>query len=143
MAEVQVVSAAFDLAKLAWSFCVFLRKVKDADRTAAEVHERVLRLKHALDGVRVVLEIREEKGVAPHDRADVESEERIRKCILASWCILVEVEKKVGGFNSNASGTALVDRVKIALRQPAIVKLQTDLEARISALQTELSILQL
>ena len=143
MAELQTVSAAFDVARLAWAACVFLKKVKDADKTAEEVHERVLRLKQVLDGVRGLLETREEKGVAPHDRADVESEERIRKCIQASRSILLEVEKKVGGFDSSASGTALIDKVKIALRQPSIKKLQTDLEARISALQTELSILQL
>ena len=143
MAEFQTISAAFDVARLAWSACIFLRKVKNADEIAAEVHERVSRLKQVLDGVRVVLETREERGIASHDGADIKSEERIRKCIRASAVILRDVERKVGGFDSQASGTAIVDKVKIALRQPAIIKLQTDLEARISALQTELSILQL
>ena len=39
-AEIQTISAAFDIARLAWEACVFLKKVKNADRTAAEVYER-------------------------------------------------------------------------------------------------------
>ena len=143
MAELQAVSAAFDVARVALNACLFLKKIKDADKTAAEVYERVSRLKQVLDGVRNVLKKREEKALTPQDAADFESEERIRQCITASRMILREVERKVGGFDKNASGPMILDRVKIALRQPSIVKLQTDLEARISALQTELSILQL
>ena len=124
---------------------MFLKKIKDADKTAAEVHERVSRLKQVLDGVRVVLERREETGIAHCDKSNNKGEERIRKCIHASRLILRQVENEVGGFDNNASGEekALSDKVKIALRQPTIVKLQIDLEARVSALQTELSILQL
>ena len=144
MAELQTISAAFDVARLALAACVFLKKVKDADKIADEVYKRVVQLKDVLDGVRSVLETREEKGVAPHDSADIQSEERINECIRASGKILRQVERQVGGFNRNkTSGTALIDKVKIAFRSSGIVKLQTSLEARISALQTELSLLQL
>lgn len=143
MAEIQTISAAFDVARLAWTACVFLKKVKHADRLTAEVYERATRLNEVLNGLTHALQAREQKGVAPQDNADLESAKRIRRCILASGIILREVEKKVGGFDNAASGTTLVDKVKIALRHPGIVRLQTDLDARVQALQTELSILQL
>ena len=142
-AELQTISAAFDVARLAWTACVFLKKVKNADRLSAEVYERATRLNQVLNGLTLALQSREQKGIAPHNNADLESAKRIRRCILASGIILREVEKKVGGFSNAASGTSLADKVKIALRHPGIVRLQTDLDARVQALQTELSILQL
>jgi ankyrin repeat protein len=143
MAEIQTISAAFDIARLAWEACVFLKKVKDADRTVAEVYERSTRLNQVLNGLALALQTREEKGLAPQDDTHNESVKRIRQCIDASGKILRKVDLKVGGFENVASGTAFIDRVKIAFRHPGIARLQTDLDARVQALQTELSILQL
>ena len=143
MAEIQTISAAFDIARLAWEACVFLKKVKHADRTVAEVYERSTRLNQVLNGLALALQTREEKNLALQDDTHNESVKRIRQCIDASGKILRKVDLKVGGFENVASGTAFIDRVKIAFRHPGIARLQTDLDARVQALQTELSILQL
>ena len=143
--EIQTITAAFEIARLTWKACVFLKRVKDADRALAEIYERATRLDQVLNGLTLALTSREQKGLAPRSTSDLESAERIRRCILASGKILREVERKVGGFeNESASDNiALLERVKIACRHPGIVRLQTDLDARVQALQTELSILQL
>lgn len=143
MAELQTVAAAFDAARLAWSACIFLKKVKDAAKMAVELHERVESLHQVLDGIGRVLKKRKGKSVGPYDTADVHIEDNIHACITASRTILANIESKVGGFHTKIAGTALVEKVRLAVRQPGIIKLQTDLEARTSALQTYLSLLQL
>ena len=88
-------------------------------------------------------ELRRRSTNGLQDDTHNESVKRIRQCIEASGKILRKVDLKVGGFENVASGTAFIDRVKIAFRHPGIARLQTDLDARVQALQTELSILQL
>lgn len=142
--EVQTVSAVFDLLKLAVAAGKFLKKVKDADKIAGEVHERVERLTQVLDGVRAVILKRRQAGASSTFDDDTAVESRINQSARACYELLRDLEQKVGGFEKQATSfSALVERVKIALRQPIIVKRQTDLEARISILQTELVVLQL
>jgi hypothetical protein len=143
MAELQVIAAAGEITKLALHAIVFLNKVRTADKIANEVHERTSRLKRVVENIKNVLEVREEKGVAPHDGADDQTVENIRECIEASGTVLRQVEAKVGSFSTNASGAALLDRFKLACKHSGIKKFQLDLEARISALQADLSLLQL
>lgn len=143
MAELQTVGAAFDLAKLAWEGCKFLRKVKNADAIVGEAYERTLRLKKVLENVRLVLEAREERGVASNSAVEIQTAANIDHCVHAAREILLDVENRVGGFGQQGSTASLGERVKVAFRHPGVCRLQTDLEARVSALSADLAILQL
>lgn len=135
---------AFDLLKLAWKAGVFLKKVSTADNIALEVLERVERLRHVTDGVRAILQRREEAGVPLTSESDVSVETKINESLKACVKYLQALERRVGRFDdSDASLKVLVNRFKVAWRHSSICKGQNDLEARISILQTNLIVLQL
>ncbi|KAK3116170.1 hypothetical protein LTR53_003719, partial [Teratosphaeriaceae sp. CCFEE 6253] len=143
-AELQTVSAVFDLLKLAWSAGLFLKKVSEADSIALEVHERVERLSDVLEGVRAVLQRSRHAGASlPADDNDL-VEAKVYDSLKACSKCLKNLEQRLEGFsNSNGTVRELVGRFRTAWRHPSIVKGQNDLEARISILQTNLVVLQL
>ncbi|WPH00121.1 Hypothetical protein R9X50_00294400 [Acrodontium crateriforme] len=144
MAELQTVAAVFDVLKLAWTAGLFLKKVKDADKIAIELHDRVDRLTQVLESVRAVLQERQRLGVSSSSPDGQSVALRIGGSIKSCNSFLTALEKKVDGFDTTkVSIKTLVDRFKIALKHPAIAKRQNDLEARISVLQTDLVVLQL
>ncbi|KAK5691485.1 hypothetical protein LTR97_011478 [Elasticomyces elasticus] len=143
-AELQTVSAVFDLLKLAWSAGLFLKKVSEADNIALEVRERVERLRHVTEGVNAVLQRREEAGVPLTSEGDVSVEAKINESLRACITFLQNLEQRIEGFNvSDVPLKVLVNRFKIAWRHKSISQRQSDLEARISILQTNLVVLQL
>lgn len=143
MEELQGIAAAVDVARLAWEGCKFFRKVQKADRIVAEVYERTSRLQKVLENVKLVLQAREERGVATRTAVEIQTEQNINDCVRACRAGLLEVRKKVGGFDLRDPSPALLDRVKVALRHPSVSSLQTDLEARVNALEADLLIIQL
>ncbi|KAK0286102.1 hypothetical protein LTR91_002671 [Friedmanniomyces endolithicus] len=142
--ELQTIAAVFDLLKLAWSAGVFLKKVSDADSIALEALERIERLSDVLEGVRAVLQRRRGASLSLTGDGEGSVEAKIDVCIRACTQFLQNLELRLGGFNaSNGRTKTLVTRFKLAWRHPSISKGQTDLEARISILQTNLVVLQL
>lgn len=143
----QTVAAVGELMKAAKGAVVFLHKVRNADKVAAEVYDRVERLAQVLEGVKSVLEDREERGGSPKSPRCESVEERIRRSVAACKTFLDELEKKVGGYDieriNKTSTDQLLLRFRIAIKKPSIAKRQVDLEARISQLQTDLVVLQL
>ena len=134
----------FDLLKLAWSAGVFLKKVSDADSIALEALERIERLSDVLEGVRAVLQRRRGASLPLTGDGEGPVEAKIDVSIRACTQFLQNLELRLGGFNaSNGRTKTLVTRFKLAWRHPSISKGQTDLEARISILQTNLVVLQL
>ncbi|KAK4560642.1 hypothetical protein LTR86_005220 [Recurvomyces mirabilis] len=141
---VQTVSAVFDLLKLAYKAGVFLKKVSEADAIAKEVYERTERLSHVLEGVRAILQRRSENGPTTSEDGDSAVAERIAESVKGCSTFLHNLESRVAGFDTNGNSVrTLVHRFKVACRHPSIAKRQTDLEARISILQTDLVVLQL
>ncbi|TKA83515.1 hypothetical protein B0A55_00497 [Friedmanniomyces simplex] len=144
MSELQTVAAVFDLLKLAWNAGLFLKKVSQADNIAAEVLERVQRLSDVLEGVRAVLQRRRKNGVPLTSDGEHSVEAKISESLKACTRFLQNLEQRLGGFDaSNGAAKILVTRFKLAWKHPSIAKGQTDLEARISILQTNLVVLQL
>jgi hypothetical protein len=143
MAELQTVAAVFDLLKLAWKAGVFLKKVSEADEIAAEVYERTQRLSHVLEGVKAVLQKRRVGGSTERKDDDDAVATRIDESIKACSQFLLNLDRRVEGFESDNSVKVLLKRFQIAFRHPSIAKKQNDLEARISILQTDLVVLQL
>ncbi|KAK5130897.1 hypothetical protein LTR08_001560 [Meristemomyces frigidus] len=144
MAELQTIAAVFDLLKLAWAAGVFLRKVKNADGVANEVYDRVDKLSSVLEGVRVVLQRRHEHLEKSSTTRSDAVEGRICNSVIACHSLLNDLQSKVGGFDTETGSTpTLVARFKVAFRNSSIARRQTDLDARISILQTELVVLQL
>ena len=144
MAELQTITAVFDLLKLAWRAGVFLRRVRNADGVANEVCDRVDRLRSVLDGVRIVLERRHNNNERSSKTGRDSIECRICDSVLACHEFLSDLESKVGDFDTATAPTpTLVDRFRLACRHSSIARRQTDLDARINILQTELVILQL
>ncbi|KAK3667189.1 hypothetical protein LTR22_002054 [Elasticomyces elasticus] len=143
-AELQTVSAVFDLLKLAWSAGLFLKKVSEADNIALEVRERVERLRHVTQGVNAVLQRRQKAGVPLTSEGDGSVEAKINESLRACIDFLQNLEKRIEGFDvSDVPLKVLVNRFKIAWRHKSISQRQSDLEARISILQTNLVVLQL
>ncbi|KAK5735835.1 hypothetical protein LTR17_007847 [Elasticomyces elasticus] len=143
-AELQTVSAVFDLLKLAWSAGLFLKKVSEADSIALEVRERVERLRHVTEGVNAVLQRRQNAGVPLTSEGDGSVEAKINESLRACINFLQNLGERIQGFDvSDVPLKVLVERFKIAWRHKSISQRQSDLEARISILQTNLVVLQL
>ncbi|KAK4635678.1 Putative ankyrin repeat protein [Fulvia fulva] len=142
MAELQTIAAVFDLLKVSYEAGRFLKKVKDADKIAAEISDRIERLESVLKSVEAVLKARDDHAVSSGDDAQVA--ERIKRSVLACTKTLKDLRTKLGGFDAAASRDRdLIERVKIAFRQPSINRINTELEARVQTLSTDLSVLQL
>ena len=142
MAELQTLTAVTALIKLTWTAGEFLAKVKNADGLAREVCDRVERLRGVLESVHVVLKRRYEHGVATSMTSGDPVEGRICDSVVACHHFLSTLQSEVGSFETG-SAPKLVDRFRLACRHSSITRRQTDLEARISILQTELVVLQL
>ena len=117
-----------------------------ADKVVVDVLDNIDRLRQVLEGVEIVLKGREQKGVASKDDNDIQAQKRIQNCSAACILLLNDLNSRVGVFDLDARGLSLpnlLKRVKIAIGQPRILRIQSDLEARVSSLQTELSLLHL
>ena len=142
--ELQTVSAVFDLLKLAQKAGQFLQRVRDADEVAAKVLELVQRLTKVLDGVHAALVKRDESGIPTASPDSNTIERSIRESVQACTRHLQTLQDHVGGFDSDETlSPSLLQRFKIACRRSGILRRQTELEAQISMLQTELVVLHL
>ena len=140
MAELQTIAAVFDLLKVSYECGKFLKKIKDAEKIAAEIGDRIERLESVLKSVEAVLKARDDHEVSSGD--DVEVAERIKRSVLACTKTLKDLRAKLGGFDSSGNRD-VVERVKVAFRHPSINRINTELEARVQTLSTDLTVLQL
>ncbi|EME48736.1 hypothetical protein DOTSEDRAFT_76280 [Dothistroma septosporum NZE10] len=126
MAELQTIAAMFDLLKISDEVGKFLEKVKDAGKIANELGDRA-------------------RDTDDHDETtggDVQVAQRIKRSVLACSKTLEDLRTKLGGFDVAASRD-LVNRARVAFRQPSINRIENELEARVQALSTDLAVLQL
>lgn len=144
MAELQTVAAVFDLLKLTYEAGKFLKKVKDADKIAFELWERITRLDAVLNSVKAVLQDREDHDVSSGSQAQVSAQvaDTIRDNIQACTRTVNQLQQRVGGFDNQVK-RSVVDKWRIALRQTSITRINDELEARVTVLSTELAVLQL
>jgi ankyrin repeat protein len=148
MAELQTIAAVFDLLAIAYKTGLFLKRVKDADKIAVEIDDRLKRLASVLEGVESVLQSRD-ATVGPSTQAsDAAVARRIGDSINACSTTLKELEAKLGKLPDLANArirtsSEFVERVKKALHQPTIQRINAELEARVQALSTDLAVLQL
>lgn len=142
MAELQTVAAVFDLLKLTYEAGKFLKKVKDADKIAFELWERITRLDAVLHSVKAVLQDRDDHDVSSGSHAPVDAQvaETIRDNIQACTRTVNQLQQRIGGF---ADQRSVVDKWRIALRQTSITRINDELEARVQVLSTQLAVLQL
>ncbi|KXT03948.1 hypothetical protein AC578_9311 [Pseudocercospora eumusae] len=143
MAELQTVAAVLDLLKVAYQAGVFLKKVKDADKIAFDLNERIKRLRGVLIGVQEVLEHRDEHEVSTQGN-DAEVAARIDETVRSCRRTLEELQTKLGCSSKEQqnAGRSLLDSIKLALRHPSISRISNELEARIQILTTDLAVLQ-
>ena len=144
--ELQTVSAAFDLAKLAIRAGYFLGRVYNASQAAREVCDRIKQLEHVLDGVDDVLTpLAGQDGNLPENYPKIKK--RLYTSIKACRTILERIERKVGGFDNgdqhrSLTTESILARVKFAFRQPGLVsQLEHEMEARTGIIQTDLLML--
>lgn len=144
MAELQTVAAVFDLLKVTYEAGKFLKKVKDADKIAYELSERIKRLENVLQGVQAVLKDRDEHEISSGNdvQAGAQVATTIRGSVLACTRTVRQLQDRVGGFDNQVKRTIL-ERWKIALHHTSISRINDELEARVSVLSTELAVLQL
>ncbi|KAK4507914.1 hypothetical protein PRZ48_001649 [Zasmidium cellare] len=144
MAELQTVAAVFDLLKVTYEAGKFLKKVKDADKIAFELWERITRLDSVLNSVKAVLQDRDDHDVSSGSHAQVSAQvaETIRGSVQACTRSVNQLQQRVGGFDNQVKRSVL-DKWRIALRQPSITRINDELEARVHVLSTELAVLQL
>ncbi|KJX99174.1 hypothetical protein TI39_contig370g00003 [Zymoseptoria brevis] len=149
MAELQTIAAVCDLIKVAYYAGVFLKRVKDADKIAVETGDRLRRLAGVLRGVQSVLESRELEVVddAASATNDAAVARRIDESVKACTKTLEDLQAKIRRLESTDLRTTawrvFLERVKGALRNPTITRINTELEARIQSLSTDLAVLQL
>ncbi|KAF2172427.1 hypothetical protein M409DRAFT_63116 [Zasmidium cellare ATCC 36951] len=144
MAELQTVAAVFDLLKVTYEAGKFLKKVKDADKIAFELWERMTRLDSVLNSVKAVLQDRDDHDASSGSHAQVSAQvaETIRGSVQACTRTVNQLQQRVGGFDNQVKRSVL-DKWRIALRQPSITRINDELEARVHVLSTELAVLQL
>lgn len=144
MAELQTIAAVFDLLKVTWEAGKFLKRASDADRTALEIHERVTRLENVLEGIKAILKTRDDDGASPG--SDEQVVKRIHEAVLSCQKPLAKLWCKAGMAKSSPQedrSKTPWERVKIAWSSSSINRLNSELEARIHILSTDLTVLQL
>jgi ankyrin repeat protein len=141
----QTVAAVLDLLRVAYEATVFLKKVKDADKIAAEIGERIARLSSVLEGVQAVLKHRDDAETTTQGQDAEAVAVRIRASIASCADTLQELSSKIGGFKprQESDSITLFERVRIAFRHPSVNRINGELEARIQTLATDLTVLQL
>ncbi|GAB7363600.1 hypothetical protein MBLNU230_g4171t1 [Neophaeotheca triangularis] len=141
----QTADAAIGVATLAVEAVRFLNRVKNADKTALEISNRVQQLADVLRTVNNAIHSRySNKWAETPDGGSEEVVRQVQSSIEACNLILVDIRNKVGGYDGkNPEQTpSLIERLRIVFRHPSIARAQGDIEAHISLLQTSLGLLQ-
>lgn len=146
-AELQTITAALTVAKLAWHTCVFIKNVKDADGTAKKLYQKTRQLHRILHDVEAALRRRKDHRIwnpaLPHEN---QIEWNINASLEASRRILLKIDKKLQVLNGGEQlsfTNRTVAQVRLTLKQAAITRHERDLDIQIQALQTSLGALQL
>lgn len=146
MAELQTISAAFELAKLAKGICVFLNKIRNADKIIRDASEKIEKASRVLDDVGEVLRSRQPPPDSESSVKQAQVIKRINDSVRECRDKLERIQACLGATEEHdrPNLTALlVDKVRVAFKQSSLSKLHNELEAHINILQTSLIIIQL
>lgn len=147
MAELQTVTAALNITRLACQTCIFLRDVHNADVLASRLYKNTQRIHRLAQDVATALR---RKAAQRRAHRPLPGEARIALNIKASLDtieqILLKIERKFKGLNPNLESSAsgrTYSRILLILKHPAIERHESELEIQIQALHTSLGALQL
>lgn len=146
-AELQTLTAAITVARLAWHTWVFFKDVKEADSTARALYQKTRQLHGTLQDVGAALRRRKDQrtGYRPL-RSEAQIELNISGSIEASRHILLKIHRKLKVFDEKEKlswSTKTLAQVQLTLKQAAVARHEHDLDIQIQALQTSLGALQL